>query len=1319
MATVTRHGQLHEFDVGNETITAYLERAELYFDANDVADEKKVPVLLSNIGAKTYGLLRSLVAPKAPKEKTLAEITTLLKSHFEPTPSVIAERYRFHRRDQAQGESIADYVAELRKLTTHCKFEDTRDFLDESLRDRFVSGLRSESTRKRLFTEEKLTFARAIELAQNLDTASRDAQMKAEQSPSGSSTVHKVTSPSKKESCYRCGLTNHKANECRFKEATCHKCGNKGHIKRACKSSRPSQRRGRNGKGKERTKWVDKDQSDEESDGSIDVRMVGKQASRPIRVEVQINGKPLSMEVDTGAAVSLISYKRLKQVLPRIRVQKTTVVLRTYTSEVIPVRGEVQVNVTYGEQKKQLTLYVTRQDGPCLLGREWLTSIRLDWKTIGLAAMDTSQTRLHEMLKCYDEVFQDELGTMKTIKAELKLKENATPKFHRARTVPFALRGAVEQELNRLEEKGILKKVSHSDWAAPIVPVPKKDGKVRLCGDYKVTVNQSLDVDQYPLPKPADLFATLANGKNFSKLDLSQAYQQMVLTEESAKSLTINTHLGLYQYTRLPFGVASAPAMFQRAMDMILQGINGVICYIDDILITGTSDEEHLARLEEVLKRLKEYGLRVKKNKCEFFQSTVEYLGHQVESDGLHTLPSKVAAIVQAPEPENEQQLRSFLGLLNYYSKFIPNLATIIHPLNQLLRQDVQWDWTRECAEAFRQAKDSLVSSQVLAHYDPNLPIKLAADASAYGIGAVISHIYQDGSERPVAFASRTLTSAERNYAQLEKEALALIYGVKHFHQYLYGRMFTLVTDHKPLTTILNPRKGIPSLAAARLQRWAIILSAYRYEIEFKCTQEHSNADGLSRLPLPNVNAPKPHPVDVFTVAQLDSLPVTAEQVGKATRTDPILSKVRRFTKSGWPHQVRECLKPYWHRRNEITVEGDCILWGIRVIIPKKLQEDILRELHRDHQGIARMKANARSYVWWPGLDKSLEQISRECRACKLTKSMPAVAPLHPWVWPSHPWQRLHIDFAGPFKGRMFFVLVDAHSKWPEVVEMKSTTAEKTIEVMRTLFGSYGIPEQVVSDNGPQFTSDEFTEFMRRNRVKHIKSSPYHPSTNGLAERFVQTFKRALQASEQSGRSFSQRLVNFLFSYRTTPHSTTNRTPSSLFLKRELRTRLDLLRPDNATKVGEKQAAQKSDHDSHAKLREYKIGDNVMARNYGRGPKWESAVVVERKGPLSYTVQLNSGVIWRRHIDQLREGVSVTSHGEVDIPMGNSNPKEPEQELPDRPEPTDAEPLNTSDPNETQNNAEASGHDQHAAQVEPELEKRYPSRVRQQPRRYM
>ena len=209
------------------------------------------------------------------------------------------------------------------------------------------------------------------------------------------------------------------------------------------------------------------------------------------------------------------------------------------------------------------------------------------------------------------------------------------------------------------------------------------------------------------------------------------------------------------------------------------------------------------------------YSTEVKQEKCEFLLTSVEYLGHRIGKDGIQALKSKTDAIVNAPVPRNVQELRSFLGLLNYYGKFIPNLATVLHPLNSLLRADTKWVWTKECGEAFNQAKLKLTSAEVLAHYDPMLPISLAADASAYGVGAVISHTFPDGSERPIAFASRTLTTSEKNYAQLEKEALSLVFGIKKFHQYLYGRRFTLITDHKPLTTILGPKKGIPSLAAA------------------------------------------------------------------------------------------------------------------------------------------------------------------------------------------------------------------------------------------------------------------------------------------------------------------------------------------------------------------------------------------------------------------------------------------------------------------------------------------------------------------------
>lgn len=504
-------------------------------------------------------------------------------------------------------------------------------------------------------------------------------------------------------------------------------------------------------------------------------------------------------------------------------------------------------------------------------------------------------------------------------------------------------------------------------------------------------------------------------------------------------------------------------------MDTILRGLDGVICYIDDIMITGKTKAEHLENLKKVLERLRQHNIKLKKPKCTFMARSVRYLGHQIDAEGLHATEDKIKAIMDAPAPRNVQELRSFLGLLNYYGKFISNLSSLLHPLNSLLQQEAKWEWSQECNRAFQAAKDKIASPNVLVHYDSTLTIKLPGDASAYGLGAVISHVMEDGTERPIAFASRTLLASERNYSQVEKEALSLIFGVSKFHTYLYGRRFVLVTDHKPLTTILGPKKGIPPMAAARLQRWALKLSAYTYTIEFRGTKEHCNADGLSRLPLNCVGTLEYADDPMYVnMAQLESLPVTATQLATATRTDPVLSKVHHYVTRGWPQQVDAGLKPYFSRKEELAVESGCVLWGLRVLVPEKWRERVLSELHHDHPGISRMKCIARSYFWWPGLDQCIEQLARGCVDCQSVKNAPAVAPLHPWVWPSRPMQRVHSDFAGPFQGAMFLVMVDAFSKWPEVCVMQSTTAEKTVEALRPIFARYGLPEQVVSDNGPQ-----------------------------------------------------------------------------------------------------------------------------------------------------------------------------------------------------------------------------------------------------------
>ena len=316
--------------------------------------------------------------------------------------------------------------------------------------------------------------------------------------------------------------------------------------------------------------------------------------------------------------------------------------------------------------------------------------------------------------------------------------------------------------------------------------------------------------------------------------------------------------------------------------------------YLDDILVTGKSTKEHLKNLDEVLSRLKNAGMHLKKSKCAFLLPQVEYLGHQISEKGLQPTAQKLKAIVEAPAPNNVSQLKSFLGMINYYSKFLPYLSTQLAPLYSLLQKNQTWKWGKDQQQAFDEAKQLLTSSQVLAHYDSQKDLLLACDASPYGVGAVLSYRMDDGSERPIAFASRSLSPAEKNYAQLDKEGLAIVFGVKRFHHYLLGRHFTIQSDHKPLQHLFGKLKAVPPMASARIQRWALTLAAYHYDISYKPGKANANADVLSRLPLPDHVGEVPIPEEIVLLLEgLQTSPVTADQIKTWTNHDPTLSRVK------------------------------------------------------------------------------------------------------------------------------------------------------------------------------------------------------------------------------------------------------------------------------------------------------------------------------------------------------------------------------------------------------------------------------------------
>lgn len=369
-------------------------------------------------------------------------------------------------------------------------------------------------------------------------------------------------------------------------------------------------------------------------------------------------------------------------------------------------------------------------------------------------------------------------------------------------------------------------------------------------------------------------------------------------------------------------------------------------------------------------------------------------------------------------------------------------------------------------------------------------------------------------------------------------------------------------------------------------------------------------------------------------MSQMELLPVTNTQVKNETRNDPVLAKVYALTVNGWPAHGDAQFPEYSVRRDQLSVCQGCIMWGSRVIVPPKLRSRVLASLHEGHLAVVNMKSLARSYVWWPGMDSQIEDLAKSCPGCQQTQRQPQPAPVHPWEWPVTPWQRIHIDYAGPFLDHMFLIVVDAHSKWPEIFMVKKATATKTVDLLRMLFARTGLPLQIVSDNGSQFTGEEFQCFLRSNGIRHITSAPHHPATNGLAERFVQTFKQSLKASRKEDILLKQKIAKFLLAYRNAAHATTGQTPVMLFMGRNLRSRLDLLKPDIHKHVQEKQC---SPSQQQTTLRTFDIGQRVLARDY-RSPtqKCQPGEILTQTGPLSYTVRVGPNMInsWMHRLEK-------------------------------------------------------------------------------------
>lgn len=1075
------------------------------------------------------------------------------------------------------------------------------------------------------------------------------------------------------QACYCCGKFDHVKAQCSLRFKYCSECGQKGHIYKMCSKNKDNNRSnsqhfinaessepGHEELGEnECTDEYDNTEQRFESDfflienAEVEVNNI---ASVPPQFEtIRVNNIPLEMEVDSGALISAISVECYKQFFSSIPLQASDMVLRAYNKQPIQAIGLITVSIEKSIKVESQKLYVIKQGGHPIVGRGWLAKLGmwpLKFSNMGVNELkyceSTKSFNIESLRTEFKDVFKKGFGKFNKGRLSLKLQPGTQPKFIPPRKIAFSLRAKVEQELRRLQVNNIIEPIEFSDWGTPVVPVLKADDTVRLCGNFKITLNPNLKIDHFPSPRPETVFYELRGGNKFSTLDLAEAYQQLLLDEDSQQLVVISTHVGLFKYKRLPYGVSTGPGSFQRILTSLLLGMPGVVVYIDDVIITAAGTAEHINKLREVLKRLNDAGLRLKFEKCRFLQDEVTYLGYRIDKNGIHPIKRKIESVSDAPKPENVSQLRSFLGSVNYYSRFIPNMATKLRPLYNCLEKKGGFNWLAECDKAFLEKKNELMSDKFLIHFDPKKEIILTCDASPHGVSAVLSHRLQNQYDCPIHYASRTLTASERNYTQLDREGLAIIFGVKTFFEYLFGNIFLLQTDNAALSRIFHPEKSIPEIAGARIQRWAIYLSAFRYKIKHIKGSENY-ADWLSRMPLPTCEtAGKITPilddadnVCIKHVQAYDFATLDWKRVQQLTRQDQMLCKVLRFCVDGWPEKqpIEKEILSYWRKREALSIESNCILWGHRVVIPEKLRKLVINELHFSHFGVSKMKALARSFVWWPSLDSDLEEVTRSCLRCLETKKMPIKIPLTPWAWPTTPWHRVHADFLGPIAGKMVLLMIDSHSKWPEAFIMSSMGEEATVATFQEVFTRYGFPAHLVTDNFKTFVGQACQRLFKHAGIRHSTSPPHCPATNGAAENLVDTFKRKVICMINNGLSLEKATKQFLFDYRITPHMGTNQSPAKLMLGRELRTRFSLLRPRETQQIIYTHQNRQIKNHKGSRMEQFEIGDPVMVTDY-RGGKtsWIKGTVVKEIVPgVTFLVEVDSSIVWKRHSNQMRQ----------------------------------------------------------------------------------
>lgn len=1263
----------------------------------DSTDEKnQINNLLLFMGPKITKLL-STNQKRETEFRSYEELKNFLNGYFVGTRNIVYTRAKFNLRDQKEGEPAERYIGELISLAKTCDFKNLED---ELVRDRLVVGIRDSKLSEALQMDSSLTLQKAIEkITQSERIKEENKELR---SPETVSQVAKKKYPKKREdskvydlekpsenkiensknnSCSRCGKKPaHPRNKCPADNVRCRKCRIVGHFAAHCRTKKVSE-------VVDEEDLSSSEQSSEETVGEI-INICQIKENKPWMVKLRVGEKKIRFKVDTGAdetVLSKIDYERyLKMLYPLEKTRVRLVGPGNSENSELKVFGQVHIPVTIFNSVKKIKCYVveTKEN---LLGRPALRELDLVvWKNKRLKCHirqvktatenDSNEsdknTKIETVVsKLYPNLFSG-LGKLKKFKHKICLSENVKPyACLTPRRVPLPLQKQVEKELDRMVKEGVIEKIDEAtEWCSPMVIVPKKDSGVRVCSDF-TELNKFVVRERYQLPSVEETLAKLKDAKIFTKLDFNSGFWQLSLDKESRKYTTFLTPFGRFAYKRVPFGISSAPEVFQKTISDLIKTINMdcVLVHADDILVTGHNIAEHENNLKKVLKLLSDSGLTLNKNKCEFEKTETKYLGYLVSSNGIKIDPKSSEAIIQYPLPKNKTEVRRFLGLVNYVSKFVKNLAEKTQSIRELLRNDNQFLWTEKHQSDFHALKLELASRPVLAKFSTSRQTRISADSSQYGLGAVLEQLHENDIWRPVYYCSKSLSDSEKKYAQIEKEALAVTWACERLEQFILGSRFEIFTDHKPLTVILAT-KEINKLSN-RLQRFRMRLLKFNYTITYVPGKTFFVPDALSRAPVPEGTKDCDIIYSDSTVyvnavlSEIANEMLTSTSIREKQLLDDQLVQVKQYVMEGWPDKkkLKTGTQEFYKFREHLAINDDFLCYGDRLVIPASLRRQCLARIHDGHFGLNRCIARAKETIWWPSLNSQIENLVHSCEICVKNRS-PHVEPMLSSEIPSRPWSTIGVDLA-EYQGRMYLVVQDYYSKFPEIKKLKRITSESVIKALKTMFSRHGIPSVLRSDNGTQFTSYEFKEFARDYGFKWISSSPEYQQSNGQAESAVKLLKRILKRNPED-------IDLALLTYRNTVMNC-GASPAQLMFGRTLRDRVPILEkrllprmPDHQEvrrKMENEKEKQKRDYDKRHRTKENEElneGDRVWITNMQK----EGKVNDKTEMPRSYIIETDEGGSVRRnrrHLQRLPDdGDENKSPGGASV----ESPTKPEEE---------------------------------------------------------